>query len=178
MVVFDLDPGPPAAIVECTRVALRIREVFDDLDLQSFPKTSGSKGLQIYVPLNTPTTYDDTKPFAHAVAQLLERDDPRRVTSRMDKSLRKGKVFIDWSQNDQHKTTVCVYSLRARPEPTVSTPVAWEEVEHTASSGDGEALVFDAPAVLDRVERHGDVFGAVAELHQTLPRFAGATAAG
>ncbi|HWI02600.1 MAG TPA: non-homologous end-joining DNA ligase, partial [Acidimicrobiales bacterium] len=125
MLVFDLDPGPPATVVECGRVALWLHEVLDDLGLQAFPKTSGSKGLQIYVPLNTPVTYDETKPFAHAMAKLLEQQHPGEVLSVMTKELRTGKVFIDWSQNDDSKTTVCVYSLRARPRPTVSTPVTW-----------------------------------------------------
>jgi bifunctional non-homologous end joining protein LigD len=169
MVVFDLDPGPPATVLECGRVALWLREVLDDLGLQAFPKTSGSKGLQIYVPLNTPVTYDETKPFAHALAKLLEERHPKDVLSVMTKELRKGKVFIDWSQNDDSKTTVCVYSLRARPRPTVSTPVTWDEVAAVVDSGDPDTLVFEAPDVLARVERDGDLFGPVAELEQSLP---------
>ena len=169
MLVFDLDPGPPATIVECGRVAFWLREVFDDMGLQAFPKTSGSKGLQIYVPLNTPVTYNETKPFAHAMAKLLERQHPDTVLSVMTKDLRKGKVFIDWSQNDDSKTTVCVYSLRARPRPTVSTPVSWEEVEAVVASGDPDDLVFEADDVLERVAKHGDLFAPVAELEQSLP---------
>jgi len=166
MVVFDLDPGPPATIIECGRVAVRVREVLDDLGLASFAKTSGSKGLQLYVPLNTSVTYNETKPFAHALARLLEQRHPDEVLSVMTKDLRKGKVFIDWSQNDDSKTTVCVYSLRARPRPTVSTPVTWDEVETMAG---GELMSFEADEVLKRVERDGDLFAPVVELEQTLP---------
>ncbi|MGI8984979.1 MAG: non-homologous end-joining DNA ligase [Acidimicrobiales bacterium] len=169
MLVFDLDPGPPATVVECGRVALWLREVLDRLGLQAFPKTSGSKGLQIYVPLNTPVTYDDTKPFAHAMARLLERQHPGEVLSVMAKDARKGKVFIDWSQNDDSKTTVCVYSLRARPRPTVSTPVTWDEVQAVVDSADPDDLVFEAPDVLARVEAGGDLFAPLCELEQTLP---------
>ncbi len=169
MLVFDLDPGPPATVVECGRVAFWLREVLDDLGLQAFPKTSGSKGLQIYVPLNTPVTYDETKPFAHALARLLEEQHPEDVLSVMTKELRKGKVFIDWSQNDDSKTTVCVYSLRARERPTVSTPVTWEEVERVVDSGDPDDLVFEAGDVLERVAEEGDLFAPVADLEQTLP---------
>ena len=129
MIVFDLDPGPPANIVQCAQVGLWVRDIFDHFGLQSFPKTSGSKGLQVYVPLNTPTSYDQTKPFAHAVARLLEHEHPDLVVSDMKKAVRTNKVFVDWSQNDEHKTTISIYSLRARERPTVSTPVTWEEVE-------------------------------------------------
>ena len=169
VLAFDLDPGEPATVVECCAVALRIRSLFDDLGLQSFPKTSGGKGLQVYVPLNTATSYEDTKPYAQAVAQALERNDPDAVVSRMTKKLRRGKVFVDWSQNDQHKTTVAVYSLRARERPTVSTPIAWEEVETAQASGDPDSLVFDAADVVARVERNGDLFAQVLELKQKLP---------
>ena len=169
MVVFDLDPGPPATIVECARVALWIRELLDGWGLQSFPKTSGSKGLQLYVPLNTPVTYNETKPFAHAVAKRLEDEHPEEVLSVMAKDLRKGKVFIDWSQNDDSKTTVCVYSLRARPQPTVSTPVGWDEVAGVLDAGDPALLSFEATDVLGRVQKDGDLFAPVAELEQSLP---------
>ena len=144
MMVFDLDPGPPANIVQCCQVAFWLREIFEHFGLQSFPKTSGSKGLQIYVPLNTPTSYDETKPFAHALARLLENEHPELVVSDMKKALRVGKVLVDWSQNDEHKTTVSVYSLRAREHPTVSTPVTWEEVEETLKKKDPSLLVFEA----------------------------------
>jgi bifunctional non-homologous end joining protein LigD len=169
VVAFDLDPGPPATIVECAEVALRLREAFEHLGLEAFPKTSGSKGMQVYVPLNTPSTYSQTKPFAHGVAQVLERRHPELVVSDMKKTLRKGKVLVDWSQNDEHKTTVNVYSLRARERPTVSTPLRWEEVEDVLDSRDPEALAFTSDAVLARVAEHGDLFGPVIELEQELP---------
>jgi len=167
--VFDLDPGAPAAMVECAKVGLAVREVLDQLGLACFAKTSGSKGLQIYAPLNTPVTFDETKPFAHAVARMLEARMPDLVLSQMAKDLRKGKIFIDWSQNDAVKTTVCVYSLRARERPTVSTPLTWDEVERVASTGDPEPVALDADAVLARVAEHGDLFAPVAEMEQSLP---------
>ncbi|HEV3401846.1 MAG TPA: non-homologous end-joining DNA ligase [Acidimicrobiales bacterium] len=169
--VFDLDPGPPASIVECARVGLLLREALGQLGLECFPKTSGSKGLQLYAPLNSAVTYEPegTKPFAHAMARTLEAEHPTLVVSQMAKDVRKGKVFIDWSQNDSAKTTVCVYSLRARERPTVSTPLTWEEVETVAEKGDPGLVVFEADDVLDRVSRHGDLFAPVAELEQSLP---------
>jgi bifunctional non-homologous end joining protein LigD len=169
MMVFDLDPGQPAAIIECARVGIALRDLFRNLKLDCYAKTSGSKGLQVYVPLNTPVTYEDTKPFAHAIAMLLEKQLPELVVSSMKKSIRGGKVFVDWSQNDDHKTTICVYSLRARERPTVSTPVRWEEVEQALESGDAEQLVFDADAVLERVDEHGDLFEPVLTRKQSLP---------
>ncbi len=170
MMVFDLDPGPPATIVECCRVGRWLQGMFENLGLQSFAKTSGSKGLQVYVPLNrADVTYDDTKGFAKAVAEMLESSEPDLVVSRMTKSLREGKVFVDWSQNDEHKTTVCVYSLRARERPTASTPVTWEEVEDCLQGGDPARLVFEAPQVLQRVAEHGDLFAPAASLVQELP---------
>ncbi len=164
--VFDLDPGEPAAIRECADVALDVRRVLEGFDLVGFPKTSGSKGLQVYVPLNTPHTHDEASSFAQAVAQLLERARPGDVVSNMKKSLRTGKVFVDWSQNSRHKTTVAAYSLRARPAPTVSTPVTWDEVEAAAG---GEPLTFEAADVLGRVDEHGDLFADVLTLEQRLP---------
>jgi bifunctional non-homologous end joining protein LigD len=169
VLAFDLDPGAPAGIIECCTVGLRLRELFRDLGLESFPKTSGSKGLQVYVPLNTGVTYDDTKPFAHAVAQVLERADPDLIVSRMAKNLRKGKVLVDWSQNDEHKTTVAVYSLRAREHPTVSAPLEWEEVERAAEQEDPGLLRFEAREVLKRVKERGDLFEPVLKLEQSLP---------
>jgi bifunctional non-homologous end joining protein LigD len=169
MMVFDLDPGEPAAILECAQVGIALRELFSRLKLDCFPKTSGSKGLQVYVPLNTPVSYDDTKPFAHAIAKLLEKQLPELVVSSMKKSIRGGKVLVDWSQNDEHKTTICVYSLRARERPTVSTPVGWDEVEHALEMGDADRLVFEADAVLERVEQHGDLFESVLSQEQSLP---------
>jgi bifunctional non-homologous end joining protein LigD len=173
MMVFDLDPGPPADIVQCAQVGTWLREIFEHLGLQSFPKTSGSKGLQIYVPLNTPTNYQDTKQFANALARLLEDQHRELVVSDMKKDLRKGKVFVDWSQNDQHKTTIAVYSLRAREHPTVSTPVKWEEVEQLLKKKDATFLVFEAEQVLKRVEKLGDLFAPVLKLKQKLPKFPG-----
>jgi bifunctional non-homologous end joining protein LigD len=176
VMVFDLDPGPPANIVQCCQVGLWLREIFEHFGLQSFPKTSGSKGLQIYVPLNTPTTYDVTKMFSHALAQLLEHDHRDLVLSEMSKQARTGKVFVDWSQNDEHKTTVAVYSLRAREHPTVSTPVKWEEVERAFKKKDAELLVFEAPQVIARFEKMGDLFEPVLELKQRLPDLRAAVA--
>jgi bifunctional non-homologous end joining protein LigD len=168
---FDLDPGPPATIVECSQVALWLRDIFKDLKLESFPKTSGSKGMQLYVPLNTPrASYDHTKPFAKALAELLEKQHPKNVVSSMKKELRPGKVLIDWSQNDEHKTTVNVYSLRAKARPTVSTPLTWDEVEGILDSGDPDMAVFDSDDVLERVDEHGDLFEPVLKLKQKLPR--------
>jgi bifunctional non-homologous end joining protein LigD len=170
MMVFDLDPGPPATIVECCRVGLWLQGMFENLGLQAFAKTSGSKGLQVYVPLNVPdVTYDDTKGFSRAVAELLEAEQPDLVVSRMTKSIRRGKVFVDYSQNDEHKTTVNVYSLRAKDRPTVSTPVSWDEVRDCLDGGDPDRLVFDARAVLERVADQGDLFAPVLSLVQEIP---------
>jgi bifunctional non-homologous end joining protein LigD len=170
ILAFDLDPGEPATIVECCQVALWLRDLFEHLSLESFPKTSGSKGMQVYVPLNTPAAYDQTKPFAKALAELLEREHKGLVVSRMDKKLRRGKVFVDWSQNDEHKTTVCVYSLRARERPTVSTPLTWDEVADGLEGGDPGRVSFESGEVLERVEEHGDLFAPVLELKQRLPK--------
>jgi len=173
MLVFDLDPGAPANMVQCAQVGIWLRTVFDHFELQSFPKTSGSKGLQIYVPLNMPTDYDITKPFAHALARLLENDHRDVVVSDMKKSVRVGKVFVDWSQNDEHKTTIAVYSLRARERPTVSTPLKWEEVEQVLKKKDAGLVVFEANQVLDRVEKFGDLFEPLLKLKQKLPSLPG-----
>ena len=166
ILVFDLDPGSPATIVECCRVALEIREILESVGLASWPKTSGSKGMQLYAPLNRPHTHDHAASFARAVAQLLERRLPGRVVSVMTRGLRAGKVFIDWGQNARFKTTVAPYSLRARDRPTVSTPITWDEVSDGA---DGEPLVFVAPEVLERLERFGDLFEPTLALEQELP---------
>jgi len=171
MMVFDLDPGPPANIVQCCQVAFWLRAIFEHFGLQSFAKTSGSKGLQIYVPLHTPTNYDATKGFAHALARLLEDEHRELVVSDMKKQLRTNKVLVDWSQNDEHKTTVSVYSLRARERPTVSTPVTWEEVERALKKKDASLLVFDSAQVLQRVEKMNDLFEPVLQLKQKLPKF-------
>lgn len=169
MMVYDLDPGPPADVLDCARVALWVRAAFADQGLRSWVKTSGSKGLQVYVPLNTPVTYEQTKPFARALAERLERDHPDHVVSRMTKRLRPGKVLVDWSQNDEHKTTICVWSLRARAQPTVSTPVSWEEIEAACEARDPDRLVFDSAAALRRAAEHGDLFAPLLELEQRLP---------
>ena len=166
VLAFDLDPGPPADVVDCCRVAIRLRDMFGHFGVECFPKTSGSKGLQLYLPLNTTTTHDHASEFALALAQLMEKHHRQLVVSNMKKELRKGKVLIDWSQNSRHKTTICAYSLRARPTPTVSTPVTWDEVE--AASG-GAPLSFTAPEVLARIETHGDLFAPAATLEQRLP---------
>ena len=177
MMVFDLDPGAPANIVQCAQVGVWLRDIFEHWGLKCFPKTSGSKGLQIYVPLNTPTTYDVTKPFAHALARLLEHEHPELVVSDMKKEVRTGKVFVDWSQNDEHKTTVSVYSLRAREHPTVSTPVTWDEVERALKKKDASLLVFEAPQVVERFETMGDLHAPVLKLKQRLPDLRGVAVA-
>ena len=169
MLVFDLDPGAPAGIVECCRVGVVLHGLFDQIGLQSFAKTSGSKGLQVYVPLNGDTDYEQTKSFARRIAELLEQRMPELVVSRMTKRLRPGKVLVDWSQNDIHKTTVNVYSVRARERPTVSTPVSWDEVADVQRNGDGESMTFDTDQVLERVIELGDLFAPVASLRQRLP---------
>lgn len=166
-VVFDLDPGHPADIVSCCRVALWLREILAELKLEAFAKTSGSKGLQIYIPLNTSTSYEQTGDFAHEVAIRMARAHPECVIEKMPKNLREGKVFVDWSQNNAHKTTICVYSLRARERPTVSTPVTWEEVE--AAWKRKRLLDFDWEHVLQRVEKRGDLFEPVLTLQQKIP---------
>jgi bifunctional non-homologous end joining protein LigD len=173
-VVFDLDPGPPADVLTCARVALLVRELFDRLGLRLWPKTSGSKGLQLYLPLNSGAAYAQAKPFAHAVARLLERDHPKLALSEMERSRRKGKVFIDWSQNTASKTTVAVYSVRALPEPSVSTPVTWDELDDAVSSGEVDRLRFGPDEVLQRVQRQGDLHAAVLDEVQQLPRLDGA----
>jgi len=173
VIAFDLDPGPPANIVQCCQVGIWLRDIFAHFGLQSFPKTSGSKGLQVYVPLHTPTSYDQTKPFAHALARLLENEHKVLVVSDMKKTLRVGKVLVDWSQNDEHKNTVAGYSLRAKERPTVSTPVSWEEVEQCLRKKDPSLLVFEAKDVLARVVSLGDLFEPVLKLKQKLPKLPG-----
>lgn len=167
--VFDLDPGAPAGIVECADVALEIRDLLARLDLDCYAKTSGSKGIQVYLPLNSPVTYEQTKGFAKALARAFEASAPERVVSRMRRDLRAGKVLIDWSQNDEHKTTVCVYSIRATDRPGVSTPVTWDEVAEARDSHHNTALDFSPSEVLKRVDRLGDLFAPVLEQIQRLP---------
>jgi bifunctional non-homologous end joining protein LigD len=172
MVVFDLDPGAPAGILECAEVALLIRHVLEDLGLECVVKTSGSKGLQVYLPLNTPTTYGRTAGFSRTVAQALESAEPKKVVSAQRKDLRRGKVLVDWSQNSRHKTTVCAYSLRATDDATVSTPLHWDEVEEAVETGDASGLRFRTPEVLERVADLGDLFAPAATLRQRLPDLA------
>ena len=169
MLAFDLDPGEGTDILLCAQAGLWIRDLLERLGIESFPKTSGSKGLQLYVPLNTPVSYEKTKAFAHALAELLESEHPDQIVSKMQKKLRVGKVFVDWSQNDEHKTTVTVYSLRAKDRPTVSTPVSWEEVEFALQQKDPNRLVFESDDVLERIEKNGDLFEPVLRLKQKLP---------
>ena len=170
MMVFDLDPGTPADIVQCCQVGLWLRDLLAKMKLKSFAKTSGSKGLQVYVPLNTPVTYDQTKDLSRALAQLLEHEHGNLVTSNMSKAVRKGKVFVDWSQNDEHKTTICVYSLRAKEEPTVSTPVTWDEVENCLKKKKADVLKFRCEKTLQRVDKMDDLFEPVERLKQKLPK--------
>src|ERR1700740_46612 len=170
MMVFDLDPGAPADIVHCCQVGIWLCELLSGMKLKAFAKTSGSKGLQVYLPLNTSVTYDQTKGLSRSLAQRLEREHPDRVTSNMSKALRKGKVFVDWSQNDEHKTTICVYSLRAKEEPTVSTPVTWDEVATCLEKKKADLLRFRSDKTLERVKKMGDLFEPVEKLKQKLPK--------
>ena len=168
--VFDLDPGPPANVLDGIRVGLQMRDVLLRMGLKSFAKTSGSKGLHLWVPLNTSVTFEQTKDFSRAIALLFEREHPKEVLSAMRKDLRAGKVFVDWSQNDPHKTTACVYTLRARAHPTVSTPVTWEELQSALQKRDPARVTFTTNQVLDRVQKHGDLFAEVLKLKQMLPK--------
>ena len=167
---FDLDPGEGVDVVGCAEVALELREMLAGAGLRAFAKTSGSKGLQVYVPLNAAVTYQETKPAARAIAQVLEAHRPERVVSRMAKALRGGKVLIDWGQNTEHKSMVCAYSVRAKARPTVSTPVHWSEVERAVDADDPALLVFEMDDVLERVAREGDIFADVLRLEQRLPQ--------
>jgi bifunctional non-homologous end joining protein LigD len=167
-VVFDFDPGAPATVVQCCQIALLARDVLSAVGLHAWAKTSGSKGLQVYVPLNSPCTHQAAADFALAVGQLLEKQHPKRVTTTMAKAVRPGKIFVDWSQNVRHKTTIGVYSMRARVRPWVSTPITWDEVEGGA---DGSIdLRFEIHDVLERVEAMGDLFEPVLTLQQQLPK--------
>lgn len=170
-VVFDLDPGPPADVITCARVAVLLRDYLDRFHLSAWPKTSGSKGLQLYVPLHNKVTYEDTKPFALALAQVMERDHPDLIVSIMDPAKRRKKVMIDWSQNTASKTTVAVYSVRALPEPSVSTPITWDELEDALGREDAAALRFSPDAVIERIDRLGDLHAPVNEVAQKLPAF-------
>jgi bifunctional non-homologous end joining protein LigD len=170
LLVLDLDPGAPATIVECAQVALMLRALLQEDGLEAYPKTSGSKGMQVYVPLNDDgATFERTKSFARTVAELFEREAPDLVVARMTKSLRRGKVLIDWSQNDPRKSTICAYSTRGREEPTVSTPVCWEEVDRCVEREDAGLLRFTMADVIGRVDRDGDPFAGVLSVVQRLP---------
>jgi bifunctional non-homologous end joining protein LigD len=169
-IVFDLDPGEPADVLDCARVSMWVRDLVEQFGMKSFVKGSGSKGLQLYIPLNTATTYEKTQPFAKAIAELLEKEHPERVESEMAKKLRTGKVFIDWSQNSEFKTTVCVYSLRAKRErPFVSLPFTWEEVERACKKNDSSMFYIEPEEALKRLEKEGELFEPVLSLKQKLP---------
>ncbi|HEX5585852.1 MAG TPA: non-homologous end-joining DNA ligase [Acidimicrobiia bacterium] len=166
--VFDLDPGAPADVVDCARVARELADLLEQLGLHSVVKTSGSKGLHLSVPLRPVVDAETTKSFALALGQLLEQRDPKRVTVTMAKEQRPNKVFVDWSQNDRHKTTVCAYSLRATPTPGVSTPLSWDEVDEIAD-GDAELAQHTPTEVVDRVHELGDLYADSLAVDQELP---------
>ena len=168
--VFDLDPGDEANILDCARVALILRDLLSQMELSSYVKTSGRKGLHVYVPLNRKeTTFEDTKTFSKAVAGIMQKHYPELVTAKMAKQERKTKVFINWSQNDSSKTMICVYSLRAREKPFVSFPLEWRELENLAGLGDPERLQVLHAEALKRVEEKGDLFQEVLVKEQKLP---------
>lgn len=168
--VFDLDPGEGMSIIDCAHVAFILRHVLKDLKLECYPKTSGKKGLHVYVPLNRKETkFEDTKRFSKTVAEVMQRNYPDTVTSIMAKEMRKGKVFINWAQNGTSNTTVCVYSLRAAEKPTVSTPLTWDELDSIAASGDPGKFEFISSDVIGRVEKNGDLFADLLTRKQKLP---------
>ena len=167
--VFDLDPGKPADLLDCAEIALLAHDTLLGQGLESFAKVSGSKGIQVYVPLNTEVGYTETGEFAHALARAFESEMPDRVVSKMRKSLRGGKVLIDWSQNSEHKTTVSVYSLRARPDPFVSTPVDWKVLEKAVKESDPSSLWFSPEKVISRARRRNDGFKGLLDMTQCLP---------
>jgi len=165
---FDLDPGEGVGILECCEVALRLRELLVGVELRSYAKTSGSKGLQVHVPLNTDVGYAATKPLSRSIAELLETAVPEAIMSRMARSLRPGKVLVDWSQKTEHKSMVCAYSVRAKQRPTVSTPVEWKEIESALDAGNPDALVFEMADVLERAAELGDIFAPMLTARQEL----------
>jgi bifunctional non-homologous end joining protein LigD len=165
---FDLDPGPGANVIHCCEVALRLRELFEARGVEAYPKTSGSKGLQVFLPVNTDVRYEFTKPTARRIAEILENQTPQAVVSRMARAARTGRVLVDWSQNTEHKSMVCVYSVRAKERPTVSTPLEWEDVESAVDHGRPEELVFEMGDVLERVAQRGDLFAPVLSQRQDL----------
>ncbi|HWQ54643.1 MAG TPA: non-homologous end-joining DNA ligase [Bryobacteraceae bacterium] len=169
-VVFDLDPGEGMGVLDCARVAFLLKNVLERLDLRSFPKVSGSKGIQLYVPLNRSARYDATGPFARGLAQKLAAEHPDLVVAEMAKTVRKRKVFIDWSQNSDFKTTVGVYSLRAKQaQPYVSMPVTWDELRKAERNGGEASLYFTPGTAIERLERTGDLFAEILTLKQKLP---------
>jgi bifunctional non-homologous end joining protein LigD len=169
-VVLDLDPGEGVDVITCGQLALRLRDMLAEHDVKALVKTSGSKGLHFFIPLNTPVSYDDTRPWARELARKLERDTPDEVVSGQSRAERAGKVLIDWAQNSFARTTVCAYSLRAMPAPTVSTPITWTELEAAVEADEAESLRFTVEDVLERVEEHGDLFAPVLEIKQRLPQ--------
>jgi bifunctional non-homologous end joining protein LigD len=171
MMVFDLDPGPGRSVLDCAWIGLELRRLLKEFKLECFPKTSGGKGLHLSVPINTPTDYEATKGLSYNLALEMDRRLPGHTTANMRKTLRQGKIFIDWSQNSEHKTTVCAYSLRAREKPCVSTPVTWKEVEVALKKKDIGALSFSPEDVLKRVKKYGDLYAEVVTLKQKLPKF-------
>jgi bifunctional non-homologous end joining protein LigD len=170
VVAFDLDPGPPAGLLEAARVALLVRTALDGVGMRSWVKTSGGNGLQVMVPLNGDHGYGETKAFARAVAEVLAGEAPDLVVARVARAERGGRVLVDWAQNDRQRSIVAPYSLRARERPTVSTPLRWDEVESAVARDDAAALVFGPQDALERVDRHGDLFAPVLRERQTLPR--------
>jgi bifunctional non-homologous end joining protein LigD len=170
MIVFDLDPGPSRDVMHCAEIALRLRDFFKGMGLESFAKTSGGKGIHMAIPLNSAVIYDQTKEFAHRIALTMEQKFPDEITSQMNKTLRPGKIFIDWSQNSEHKTTVCPYSLRAQKKPSVSTPVTWKELETACAKKDPKRLTFSPEDVIQRIQRSGDPYAPVLTLKQKLPK--------
>ena len=168
-IVFDLDPGPGADLSDCARVALELHDLLDQLGLRAVAKTSGSKGLHLSVGIRPSVDAETTKGFALGLGKVLESRDPKRVTVTMAKEQRPGRVFVDWSQNDRHKTTVCAYSLRATDAPGVSTPVGWDELADLADDGDPDVFAFTPAEVLERIDEHGDLYADSLAGDQDLP---------
>jgi bifunctional non-homologous end joining protein LigD len=167
---FDLDPGEPAGLLDAAEIALVLRDVLAGVRLESFAKTTGSRGVQVYAPLNSEATFPAAKAFARSVAEVMAGRMADRVVARMDKRLRAGRVLVDWSQNDRHKSTVAAYSLRAKlARPTVSMPVAWQELEEAIAGGDADRLLTGPEEALDRVAEQGDLFAPVLSCVQRLP---------
>ena len=169
-VIVDLDPGPGADMLDCCRVAVRVREVLRELGLEVFVKTSGSLGLHVQIPLNTPHTYEETKPFARELAARLASEAPEQVTDRTPTALRTGRVLVDWLGNAASRSTVAPYSLRAADHPTVSTPLRWEEIEAALHDRAPERLTFTAADLPARLDAVGDPLAPALELRQRLPR--------